>query len=94
LIKIFERGVGYFNTVLAGVRSDGPQVSAQSRQAAPTQPPGGSLPWKHAMNFAFAFSLALILVAVIGVFCFIPFVSDFAFWFSAAAYVVLASTHH
>jgi hypothetical protein len=46
------------------------------------------------MNFAFAFSLALILVAVIGVFCFIPFVSDFAFWFSAAGYVVLASTFH
>jgi hypothetical protein len=46
------------------------------------------------MNFAFAFSLALILVAVLGVFIFIPFVSEFAFWFSAAAYVVLASTRH
>jgi hypothetical protein len=46
------------------------------------------------MNFAYAFSLALILVAVLGVFIFIPYVSPFAFWFSAAAYVVLASTFH
>ena len=46
------------------------------------------------MNFAFAFSLALLVVAVLGVFCFIPFVSEFAFWFSAVAYVVLASTRH
>jgi hypothetical protein len=56
---------------------------ARSGQAIPLNPPGGSSPPR-------------LVVAIIGAFCFIPFVSDFAFWFSAAAYVVLASTlrHH
>jgi hypothetical protein len=44
------------------------------------------------MNFAYAFSLALFLVAVLGVFILIPFVSSYAFWFSVAAYIILAST--
>jgi len=54
---------------------------ARSRQAIPHNPAGGSSPPR-------------LVVAVIGAFCFIPFVSDFAFWFSAAAYVVLAFTFH
>jgi hypothetical protein len=45
------------------------------------------------INFGFFFSLTLALLAVIGVFIEIPFVSNYAFWFAVAAYMILASSH-
>jgi hypothetical protein len=36
-------------------------------------------------------SLGVALLAVVAVFVYIPFVSDYAFWFMVAAYVMLAS---
>jgi hypothetical protein len=44
------------------------------------------------VNFAFALSLVLAGLAVVGVFVEIPFVSDYAFWIAIAAYVILAGT--
>jgi len=44
------------------------------------------------MNFVFIFSLALIIVAIVGVFASIPIVSNYAFWFAVGAYVVLAGS--
>jgi hypothetical protein len=44
------------------------------------------------VNFGFIFSLILALVAVTGVFIEIPFVSNYAFWFAVAAYIILAGT--
>ena len=35
-------------------------------------------------------SLVVALLAVVAVFVYIPFVSDYAFWFMVAAYVMLA----
>ena len=43
------------------------------------------------MNLAFVFSIIVAGLAVVGVFIEIPFVSNYAFWFAIAAYVVLAS---
>jgi len=43
------------------------------------------------MNFAFALSLILVGLSVVGVFIEIPFVSEYAFWFSVAAYIILAA---
>jgi uncharacterized protein (DUF983 family) len=43
------------------------------------------------VNLAFIFSLVLAGLAVVGVFIEIPMVSNYAFWFAIAAYVVLAS---
>jgi hypothetical protein len=43
------------------------------------------------MNFAFALSLILMGLSVVGVFIEIPFVSEYAFWFSVAAYIILAA---
>jgi hypothetical protein len=43
------------------------------------------------MNFAFALSLILVGLSVVGVFVEIPFVSEYAFWFSVAAYIILAA---
>ena len=45
------------------------------------------------MNFGFILSLVLILLAVVGVFIPISIVSNYAFWFAVAAYVMLASSH-
>jgi hypothetical protein len=45
------------------------------------------------INFGFFFSLILALLAVAAVFIEIPFVSNYAFWFAVAAYVILASSH-
>jgi hypothetical protein len=36
-------------------------------------------------------SLVVALLALIAVFVYMPFVSDFAFWFMTAAYVMLAA---
>ena len=35
-------------------------------------------------------SLIVALLAVVAVFVYIPFVSDYAFWFMSAAYIMLA----
>jgi uncharacterized protein (DUF983 family) len=46
---------------------------------------------RSTVNLAFIFSLVLAGLAVVGVFIEIPMVSNYAFWFAIAAYVVLAS---
>jgi len=43
------------------------------------------------VNLAFVFSIIVAGLAVVGVFIEIPFVSNYAFWFAIAAYVILAS---
>jgi hypothetical protein len=42
------------------------------------------------MYFGLALSLILAGFAVVGVFIYIPFVSEYAFWVVIAAYVILA----
>ncbi|GIK80115.1 MAG: hypothetical protein KJZ73_07195 [Pseudorhodoplanes sp.] len=42
-------------------------------------------------QIVFLISLILALLALIGVFVFIPFVSVYAFWIAIVAYVVLAA---
>ncbi|MBV6486773.1 MAG: hypothetical protein M5U33_04920 [Pseudorhodoplanes sp.] len=42
-------------------------------------------------QIVFLISLILALLALIGVFVFIPFVSAYAFWIAIVAYVVLAA---
>ena len=42
------------------------------------------------MNFGFAFSLVVLMVAIVGVFAELPIVSPYAFWFAVLAYVILA----
>jgi hypothetical protein len=44
------------------------------------------------VNFGFVASLILIIAAVVGVFIEIPIVSNYAFWFAVAAYIMLAGT--
>ena len=44
------------------------------------------------MRFGLALSLVLVGFAVVGVFIYIPFISDYAFWIVIAAYVILASS--
>jgi hypothetical protein len=44
------------------------------------------------MHFGFALALVLELLAVVGVFVEIPFVSNYALWVSVAAFVILASS--
>jgi hypothetical protein len=44
------------------------------------------------VNFGYVLSLVLIGLAVVGVFIEIPFVSNYAFWFAIAAYIILAGT--
>ena len=46
------------------------------------------------MNFAFVLSLVLVILAVVGVFIEIQIVSNYAFWFVVAAYVILAGSRH
>jgi hypothetical protein len=41
------------------------------------------------VSTTFAFSLILLMLAVVGIFCYIPFVSNYAFWVVIAAYVIL-----
>jgi len=44
------------------------------------------------VNFGFVASLILVIAAVVGVFIEIPIVSNYAFWFAVAAYIMLAGT--
>jgi hypothetical protein len=44
------------------------------------------------MRFGLALSLVLVGFALVGVFIYIPFVSNYAFWFVIAAYIILASS--
>jgi hypothetical protein len=45
-----------------------------------------------AVNFGVIVSLLLVILAVLSVFIEIPIVSNYAFWFAIAAYVVLAGS--
>ena len=44
------------------------------------------------MKFSFALSLVMVGFAVVGVFVFIPFVSNYAFWVVVAAFLILAGS--
>ena len=44
------------------------------------------------MRFGFAFSLIMVIASVLSVFIYIPFISEYAFWFALAAYILLASS--
>ena len=44
------------------------------------------------MNFGFVVSLVLVILAVVGVFIEIPLVSNYAFWFTIGAYIMLAGS--
>jgi hypothetical protein len=46
-----------------------------------------------AVNIAVVVSLVLAILAVLGVFIEIPFVSDFAFWVAVGAYIILAGSY-
>jgi uncharacterized membrane protein HdeD (DUF308 family) len=48
------------------------------------------------MSFGFLGSFGLIILAVVGVFIYIPFASDYAFWLAVGAYALLAGAtfHH
>ncbi|MFY9957815.1 hypothetical protein [Bradyrhizobium sp.] len=46
------------------------------------------------MNFGVIISLLVVILAVLSVFIEIPIVSNYAFWFAIAAYVVLAGSRH
>jgi hypothetical protein len=46
-----------------------------------------------AVNIAVVLSLVLAILAVLGVFIEIPFVSDFAFWVAVGAYIMLAGSY-
>jgi hypothetical protein len=49
---------------------------------------GGATLGVAGANWAGILSLILVILAVYGVFCDIPFVSNYAFWFAIAAYIV------
>jgi len=44
------------------------------------------------MRFGFIASMALLIAAVIGVFIYIPIISNYAFWFVVLAYLLLAGS--
>jgi hypothetical protein len=44
------------------------------------------------MRWGFIVSFALVVLGIVGVFIDIQFVSDYAFWFVIAGYVVLAGS--
>jgi hypothetical protein len=44
------------------------------------------------VNFGFVTSLVVVIFAVVGVFIEIPIVSNYAFWFAIAAYILLAGS--
>jgi len=46
------------------------------------------------VNFGVIISLLVVILAVLSVFIEIPIVSNYAFWFAIAAYVVLAGSRH
>jgi hypothetical protein len=54
----------------------------------------GLLPVTTVVDYIFLISLILTMLAIIGVFVPIPFVSSYAFWVVIAAYVMLASHRH
>jgi hypothetical protein len=45
-----------------------------------------------AMNWGFIVSFVLVVLGIVGVFIDIPFVSDYAYWFVIASYVILAGS--
>ena len=46
------------------------------------------------VDYIFLISLILTMLAIIGVFVEIPFISSYAFWVAIAAYIMLASHRH
>jgi hypothetical protein len=44
------------------------------------------------VNFGFVLSLAMVILAVVGVFIEVPIVSNYAFWLAIGAYVLLAGS--
>jgi len=46
------------------------------------------------IDYVFLISLILAMLAIIGVFVEIPFISNYAFWVAIAAYVILAGLEH
>jgi hypothetical protein len=48
------------------------------------------------MSFGFLVSFGLIILAIVGVFIYVPVVSDYAFWLAVGAYAILAGAtfHH
>jgi hypothetical protein len=44
------------------------------------------------MRFPFALTLVMAIAAVVSVFVYVPFISEYAFWIAVAAYIILAST--
>jgi len=46
------------------------------------------------VDYIFLISLILTMLAIIGVFVEIPFISRYAFWVAIAAYIMLASHRH
>jgi hypothetical protein len=44
------------------------------------------------MGFGFMISLAMALLAIVSVFIFIPWVSEWAFWIVIAAYIILGGS--
>jgi hypothetical protein len=52
----------------------------------------GAAEGSSTVNLAFVFSFLIAGLAVVGVFIDIPMVSNYAFWFAIAAYIILASS--
>jgi Sec-independent protein secretion pathway component TatC len=52
------------------------------------------LPVATVVDYIFLISLILTMLAIIGVFVEIPFISSYAFWVAIAAYILLASHRH
>jgi uncharacterized membrane protein len=46
------------------------------------------------MHWVFLIALVTAILAILGVFIEIPFVSEYAFWVMTAAFLMLASTRH
>jgi hypothetical protein len=44
------------------------------------------------MRFPFALSLVMTIAAVVSVFVYVPFISEYAFWIAVAAYIILERT--
>jgi hypothetical protein len=51
---------------------------------------------RGAMSFGFLVSFGLIILAIVGVFIYVPLASDYAFWLAVGAYAILAGAtfHH
>jgi hypothetical protein len=46
------------------------------------------------MHWVFLIALVTAILAILGVFIEIPFISEYAFWVMTAAFLMLASTRH